>query len=110
MEPKKEPRRLEKLKLMLSNAEKRNEPLIVKLCKEILPTVNTEMTHDMFDNAIIEKINALAISATTLFKKKEKTIAEQEIYCISLLSYCFFDRRLEVSIDKKKVTIIDKRF
>lgn len=108
MEPKKDLKRLEKLKQMSADAIKRNDAIIVKLCNEILPTVDG-ISDDMFDKAIEKKINALASSASDLLKKKQQTVAEQEIYCISLLSFCFFDRFLEASIEKKKVKIIDKR-
>ena len=103
-----ESKKIEKLKKMLVDAETRNELIIVKLLKEIQPTIEN-VSDDVFDERIFNKINSLSERATTLLKKKEQTIAEQEIYCISLLSFCFFDKLIEVSIEKKKVKIIDKR-
>ena len=111
MESKKELLRVGKLKKMLADANKRNEAIIVKLCNDLLPSVDVEgLTNEMFDLIVLKKIHSLAENATTLLKKKEQRIAEQEIYCISLLSFCFFDKLIEVSIEKKKVKIVDKRF
>lgn len=98
------------LKKMLADAKKRNEAIIIKLCSDILPSVEvTGMTQQMFDMIVLKKIHDLAESATSLLKKRDQTVAEQEIYCISLLAFCFFDRQVQVTIDKKKVKIIDKR-
>jgi len=99
-----------KLKKMLADAKKRNEDIIIKLYCDILPLIDVSgMTQQKFDLIVFNKINDLADSATSLLKKRHQTIAEQEIYCISLLAFCFFDRLVQVTIDNKKVKIIDKR-
>lgn len=111
MESKNEIRKVGKLKKMLAEAKTRNESIIIKLYNDILPSVDVDgITNEMFDMILIKKIHSLAENATKLLKKKEQIIAEKEIYCISLLSHCFFDRLIEVSIEKKKVKIDDKRF
>jgi hypothetical protein len=98
-----------KFKKMLADAERRKETMIVNLLNEIKPAISGDTSEVKFDETIFKKIQALVISATNRLKKKEQTVAEQEIYSISLLSVCFFDNQVKVSIEKNKVKIQDMR-
>lgn len=109
MESKNASEKMQKFKKMLADAEKRNEKMIIDLLNEIKPSLEGEISHEKFDEVIFNKIQALVISASSKLKKKEEILAGQEIYFISLLSYCFFDNQIKVSIENKKVLIKDMR-
>lgn len=94
---------------MLKDAAERNDVLTVKLLTDLRKDLPDQYSADNFDNVVLNKIQLLAKSATTHLKKKEKTLGEQDIYCISLLSHCFFNNDIKVSIEDKIVTVEDCR-
>lgn len=105
----KEELKIEKFKQMLKNAQKRNELIIIELLQEISSSLEENISNEKFDQIIFNKIQELSIKASTNFKKKEQKLGEQNIYCLSLLSHCFFNKLIETTIVKNKVKLIDKR-
>jgi hypothetical protein len=99
--------KVKKFKKMLIDANKRNEILILKLLNEIKPSIEDSMSESEFDKILLNKIQELTLFASVNLKKKNKSIADQAIYSISLLIHCFFIDKFKLSIENTKVQIVD---
>jgi hypothetical protein len=94
---------------LLKDAVKQNDVLTVKLLTELRTSIPVNLSQEKFDEVIFNKIENLALSASSLLKKKQKTLGEQDIYCINLLSHCFFNGKINVSIENTNVVVNDNR-
>lgn len=99
--------KVKKFKKMLIDANKRNETLILNLLNEIKPSIEDSMLESEFERILLNKIQELTQFASANLKKKNKILADQEIYSISLLIHCFFIDKYKLSIENTKVKIVD---
>lgn len=98
--------KVKKLKSLLNDAKNKNETILLdfySLAYDKLKRINDSE----FNAILIEFMFERAEYATINLKKKNTSIVDKEIYCLSLLSYIFLDAKYKPYIEGKKVKIDD---
>lgn len=95
----------QKLVKIQKEAVAKNEDILINVYSQLISRLDSNMSVDEFELKIVLFMVERAALATTYKKKKNIKLADQELYCISLLSYQFLDGRRKPSITGNKVTI-----
>lgn len=97
--------KFETLEKAFKDAKLRNESILIYIYGVLLSYTNSKMTNEEFEKETLLLMKERAKIATNYLKKNNSKLADQEIYCISLLSFTILDGRNKPNIDGKQVTI-----
>lgn len=97
--------KIAKLRKMVSEAVAKKEIAVNTVYSALNERMDDNTTDEKFDILLVLFMNERAQFATTLLKKKNNALAEQEIYSLSLLSITFLNGRKKPYIEGNKIKI-----
>lgn len=95
---------IQKLKRITKESNLNNEQILSYFYDLVGKAVETA-SEETFDAKLLEFMKQRVTYANKFVNKKKSKIVEEEIYCLSLLSYTFFNGRFKFAIENNKLVL-----
>jgi hypothetical protein len=93
-----------KLKRLSKESSTKNEQ-VLSYFYDIVGSALSSTTEETFDEKLIQFMKERVTYANKFVNKKKSKIVEEEIYCLTLLSYTFLNGKFKVAIENNKLIL-----